>query len=224
MLSQKKSIEALARYLRSQAPSPPSPRSPPSPPSAPSPPSPPSLKPKPAPIDTVDGLDCSFGGSYHHEGPFEATLAYRNSNTRYPPLVAAGPIDLSEILHECTNRDPAFGLIRVRPSDEGYEDNDTMSELKSFQHPSVLGCWPGEEFASAGCILTSQITGDDSDSESDDDEQPLLPSTPFSLRSSISGRFYKYFYRCRTSVRIMRRRARVCCSRYRGRHHHSRLW
>ena len=39
--------------------------------------------------DTIDSLDRSaVGGSYHHGGPYDATLASRNTNELYSPVAA----------------------------------------------------------------------------------------------------------------------------------------
>ncbi|KAI1807026.1 hypothetical protein F4811DRAFT_507890 [Daldinia bambusicola] len=39
--------------------------------------------------DTVDALDTTgFGGIYHHDGPYDATLAARNRDKRYAPVEA----------------------------------------------------------------------------------------------------------------------------------------
>lgn len=39
--------------------------------------------------DTIDSLDnVAFGGAYHHEGPFDATLASRNQNPATAPVAA----------------------------------------------------------------------------------------------------------------------------------------
>lgn len=39
--------------------------------------------------DTIDSLDStSFGGAYHHGGPYDATLASRNGNKMYSPVEA----------------------------------------------------------------------------------------------------------------------------------------
>jgi hypothetical protein len=37
--------------------------------------------------DLIDRLD-TIGGTYHHDGPYDATLASRNLNTKYPPVAA----------------------------------------------------------------------------------------------------------------------------------------
>jgi hypothetical protein len=39
-------------------------------------------------IDAVDALDTVPGGAYHHEGPFDATLASRNQDPRMSPVAA----------------------------------------------------------------------------------------------------------------------------------------
>lgn len=39
--------------------------------------------------DSIDVLDASlFGGAYHHEGPYDATLLSRNLDPRYSPVEA----------------------------------------------------------------------------------------------------------------------------------------
>lgn len=44
---------------------------------------------KQLPTDTIDSLDNSaIGGSYHHDGPYDATLASRNKNKLYSPVEA----------------------------------------------------------------------------------------------------------------------------------------
>lgn len=42
------------------------------------------------PSDTIDSLDVSgpVGGIYHHDGPYDATMAARNTNKHYSPLSA----------------------------------------------------------------------------------------------------------------------------------------
>ncbi|KAI1392720.1 uncharacterized protein F4822DRAFT_391895 [Hypoxylon trugodes] len=40
-------------------------------------------------MDTIDVLDeTGFGGAYHHDGPYDATLASRNRDKRYAPVEA----------------------------------------------------------------------------------------------------------------------------------------
>ncbi|KAI0895908.1 hypothetical protein F4806DRAFT_75390 [Annulohypoxylon nitens] len=42
-----------------------------------------------ASADTIDFLDnTGFGGAYHHDGPYDATLASRNRDKRYAPVEA----------------------------------------------------------------------------------------------------------------------------------------
>ena len=41
---------------------------------------------RPDPIDALD--DIGIGGAYHHDGPFDATLASRNRDRRYAPVEA----------------------------------------------------------------------------------------------------------------------------------------
>lgn len=46
--------------------------------------------------DTIDALD-TIGGSYHHDGPYEATLASRNINSKYSPLEAVRDSNMEAI-------------------------------------------------------------------------------------------------------------------------------
>jgi len=39
-------------------------------------------------VDTIDALDSTPGGKYHHEGPFDAVLASRNQDRTHSPVAA----------------------------------------------------------------------------------------------------------------------------------------
>jgi hypothetical protein len=39
-------------------------------------------------VDTIDALDATPSGKYHHEGPYDATLASRNQNRMHSPVAA----------------------------------------------------------------------------------------------------------------------------------------
>lgn len=54
-------------------------------------------KSKNPPVDTIDALDKSFGGSYHHSGPYDATLAASNINKKYSPLEAVKDTNMEAI-------------------------------------------------------------------------------------------------------------------------------
>jgi hypothetical protein len=47
-------------------------------------------------VDTIDALD-TIGGTYHHGGPFDATLASRNVNVKYPPVDAVHETNMEAI-------------------------------------------------------------------------------------------------------------------------------
>ena len=48
--------------------------------------------------DTIDSLDStSFGGAYHHGGPYDATLASRNGNKMYSPVEAVKESNMEAI-------------------------------------------------------------------------------------------------------------------------------
>ncbi|KAI1879917.1 hypothetical protein JX265_001538 [Neoarthrinium moseri] len=40
------------------------------------------------PVDQIDSLDNILGATYHHDGPYDATLASRNRNRKYAPVDA----------------------------------------------------------------------------------------------------------------------------------------
>lgn len=46
--------------------------------------------------DTIDALD-TIGGTYHHGGPYDATLASRNVNAKYPPVAAVQDSNMEAI-------------------------------------------------------------------------------------------------------------------------------
>ena len=46
--------------------------------------------------DTIDALD-TIGGGYHHDGPYEATLASRNVNPKYAPVNAVRDSNMEAI-------------------------------------------------------------------------------------------------------------------------------
>lgn len=50
----------------------------------------------PSQPDPIDALD-TIGGGYHHEGPYEATLASRNVNPKYAPLNAVRTTNMEAI-------------------------------------------------------------------------------------------------------------------------------
>lgn len=48
--------------------------------------------------DTIDALDTAvFGGTYHHGGPYDATLASRNTNKMYSPVEAVKDSNMEAI-------------------------------------------------------------------------------------------------------------------------------
>lgn len=57
----------------------------------------PHLRRKHMPVtDTIDALD-TIGGTYHHGGPYDATLASRNRNKKYSPVAAVQDSNMEAI-------------------------------------------------------------------------------------------------------------------------------
>ncbi|KAI0431550.1 hypothetical protein F5Y09DRAFT_330251 [Xylaria sp. FL1042] len=55
--------------------------------------------------DQIDSLD-NIGGIYHHDGPYDATLASRNRDARYAPLAA-----VEEGNREALRATPAINVV-----------------------------------------------------------------------------------------------------------------
>ena len=68
----------------------------------------------PAP-DTIDSLD-TIGGSYHHEGPFDATLLARNTSNTISPVQAVSASNL-EALKATPQEKIKDSLQKHRPLD-----------------------------------------------------------------------------------------------------------
>ena len=76
-----------------------------------------SSKPKKYVADTIDQLDqSSFGGPYHHGGPYDATLASFNFNKNYSPVAAVK--EGNKAAWEATPREAQLdSLLKGRPLD-----------------------------------------------------------------------------------------------------------
>lgn len=66
--------------------------------------------------DTIDGLDKSGLGSYHHEGPYDATLFARNNSWKSSPVAAVSD-STSEVLRATPHERVVDSLQRHRPLD-----------------------------------------------------------------------------------------------------------
>ncbi|KAK9381487.1 uncharacterized protein V2V93DRAFT_369350 [Kockiozyma suomiensis] len=116
-----------------------------------------------ASLDYIDSMDDSMLGNFHHEGPFDATMMYRNSGVKYPPVKAVRQTNIAtlnatapgSIADAIENHIPLDGIAVVPPGSPGRPDGldyeeEVISELDSFQQPMLTGTWPGAEFATAG--------------------------------------------------------------------------
>lgn len=103
--------------------------------------------PRADPIDTLDNI---LGHSYHHEGPFDATLASRNANKKYAPLEAvkrtneealkATPREL--VQDSLTKHVPLHGTANIPPG-----MSDISGRRMSYEEGTDL---QRERFASGG--------------------------------------------------------------------------
>jgi hypothetical protein len=80
------------------------------------------------PVDVIDSLDTiSIGGPYHHEGPYDATLAPRNRNRKYAPVEAVREGNLAalratpqeHIMDSLSRHVPLQGTATIPP---GHKD------------------------------------------------------------------------------------------------------
>ncbi|KAI8962004.1 hypothetical protein F5Y11DRAFT_206493 [Daldinia sp. FL1419] len=79
--------------------------------------------------DTVDALDTTgFGGIYHHDGPYDATLASRNRDKRYAPVEAVkyGNMEAlkatprENVVDSLERHVPLQGTATIPPGEQDY--------------------------------------------------------------------------------------------------------
>jgi Pal1 cell morphology protein len=95
------------------------------------------------PIDTIDTLDFSPGGPYHHEGPYDATLISRNLNQLTSPVAAVADSNAAalkatpreNIMDAVLKHRPLDGTASVPPGvtdglgrKYSYEESNMMAE------------------------------------------------------------------------------------------------
>jgi len=99
-------------------------------------------------VDTIDALDTVPGlGTYHHEGPFDATLASRNLNSKFSPVAAVAESNAraleatppEKIREALEGHRPLDGVAIVPPGERDesgrvyeYEENNLMEGLGKY--------------------------------------------------------------------------------------------
>ena len=91
-------------------------------------------------VDTIDALD-TIGGTYHHGGPFDATLASRNINAKYPPVDAVHETNMEairatprEFIQDSLDRHvPLQGIATIPPG-----ETDMSGKVMDFQEGADL--------------------------------------------------------------------------------------
>lgn len=108
------------------------------------------------PTDTIDSLDVSFfgDGAYHHEGPYDATLASRQipgyapiDAVKYTNAQALAATPRANIIDSLTRKVPLQGVGMVPPGVVGpggqrfdYEEDDIQrSQGRLGRWPDVVG-------------------------------------------------------------------------------------
>ncbi|KAF2674921.1 hypothetical protein BT63DRAFT_420180 [Microthyrium microscopicum] len=105
-------------------------------------------------VDQIDVLDTTPGGQYHHEGPFDATLASRNVNQKYSPVAAVQESNMAalkatppeNIADAVRQHRPLDGVAVVPPgmSDRygrtyNYKETNLMTEGKGGDYNQMVG-------------------------------------------------------------------------------------
>lgn len=135
---------------------------------------------KAVPTDTIDSLDKSFfgDGTYHHEGPYDATLASRQvpgyapiDAVKYTNAQALAATPRANIIDSLTRKVPLQGTGMVPPGVVGpggqnfdYEEDDIQ------RSQGRLGRWPGIEY------LDADIKGKGEPSFSIEEQEKALKS------------------------------------------------
>jgi hypothetical protein len=104
-------------------------------------------------VDTIDALDNVPGGDYHHEGPFDATLASRNLNAITSPVAAVAGTNAQtlnatspeKIRDAVVGHKPLDGVAQVPPG-----QRDPQGRLYEYKETNLmtdeggdLGRWRG---------------------------------------------------------------------------------
>jgi len=104
--------------------------------------------------DQIDKLDVTIGGTYHHEGPFDATLLARNTSFTHSPVAAVS--STNEEALKATPREnvkdalqhhrPLEGTAYVPPGEPDrfgrtleYQEGENMM----IEHGGDYKRWPG---------------------------------------------------------------------------------
>lgn len=86
-------------------------------------------QPRPDQIDSLDNV--VPGGVYHHDGPYDATLASRNQDARYAPLAAVKEGNMEalkatpavNVVDSVTRHVPLQGTASIPPGAVDYHGN-----------------------------------------------------------------------------------------------------
>lgn len=97
-------------------------------------------KQQPKNVDSIDKMDVSslFGGSFHHDGPFDAVTPHRNKNAKAPPVLAF-PVDgpnnsIGGAPTKKNAMNEVFGRIDLEDDDDIYQ-----ARPKSSPRTTVFG-------------------------------------------------------------------------------------
>ena len=109
--------------------------------------------------DTIDNLDLSGGGAYHHGGPYDATLFARNNSTNSPLAAVADSnaealkaTPKEKIIDSVRGHRPLEGVAAFAPGDMDrngnvyiYEEGDNMM-IEGGPEGGAYKRWPGVQY------------------------------------------------------------------------------
>lgn len=84
-------------------------------------------------VDTIDKLDVTglFGGSFHHDGPFDAVTPHRNKNTKAAPVLAFPADGPNSTIGGVTTKKSAMNEVF------GVEEEDDDADLYNIRDRSI---------------------------------------------------------------------------------------
>lgn len=141
--------------------------------------------PKPKNVDTIDKLDVTglFGGTFHHDGPFDACTPQRNKNQKSAPVLAFpadGPNNSIKGKAPENIKESTINYVMGRTTD--YNDDDLYTASVSPRKPSAqLGQYNNQSQSTIAAVKnTNNIESFDTNKNS----TPVHGQTTLGLGSS----------------------------------------
>ncbi|CAM9021749.1 unnamed protein product [Wickerhamomyces anomalus] len=144
--------------------------------------------PKPKNVDTIDKLDVTglFGGTFHHDGPFDACTPQRNKNQKSAPVLAFpadGPNNSIKGKAPESTKDSTIDYVMGRSTD--YGDDDLYTTSVSPRKPTpLLAQYNGDANQSQSTIAAVKNTENITQFDTNKKATPVHGQTTLGLGSS----------------------------------------